>query len=370
MTDATNSSPLDRTRTPGHHVDPALFGVAVEAAGEAILITTPDLQDPGPVIVYVNPGFTRMTGYTREEAVGRSPRFLQGPETDRAVLDRLRAELAAGRPFHGETVNYRKDGSTYLIDWLITPMRDRAGEITHWIAIQRDITQLRQNEAQLRNAAEQRGLMLGELQHRVRSTLAAVRGLARRTGDTSLTAEDYAAHLDGRLNALTRVLGVIGQDPGAGISLESLVAEELLTNIAHEGEQAFISGPEVLLQPRAAETFGLALHELATNAVKYGALTSAQGRVTVRWWIEGEERQGADRLIFDWVETGAQHPVLAPQPGGFGMSLLQDTLPYELEAETTIAFTPQGLACRIALPVTPRVLRSVEDARSEPLRRC
>lgn len=368
MTDATSSSPQDRIRTPGQRDDPALFRVAVEAAGEAILITTPDLQEPGPVIVYANPAFTRMTGYTREEALGRSPRFLQGPKTDRAVLDRLRAELAAGRPFHGEAVNYRKDGSTYLIDWLITPMRDRAGEITHWVAIQRDITHLRQQEEQLRDAAEQRSLILGELQHRVRSSLAAVRALARRTGDTSLTAEDYAAHLDGRLNALTRVLGVIARDPGAGISLESLVAEELLTNIAHEGEQAFISGPEVLLQPRAAETFGLALHELATNAVKYGALTSAKGRVTVRWWTEGEERQGAARLVFDWVETGAQQPVLAPQPGGFGMSLLQDTLPYEFEAETTIAFTPQGLTCRIALPLTPRVIRSVEDDGSEPPR--
>lgn len=368
MTGSSDGNSADCLDRQEGGLDPRLFRVATEAAGEAILITTPDLEPPGPLIVYANPAFTRLTGYTREEAVGRSPRFLQGPKTERGTLDRLRADLAAGRSFHGEAVNYRKDGSTYLIDWLITPMRDEAGDITHWIAIQRDITDLRQKEGRLRKAAEHQTLLLGELQHRVMSTLAAVRALARRTGDTSLTAEDYAAHLDGRLNALTRVLGVIARDPGTGISLEGLVAEELLTNIAHEGEQAFISGPEVLLQPRAAETFGLALHELATNAVKYGALTSPRGRITVRWWIEDEEREGVARLVFDWVETGAQQPVPAPRPSGFGMSLLQDTLPYELEAETTIAFTPQGLTCRIAFPLTPRVIRSSEDDRSEPPR--
>lgn len=362
VTEATNCSPLDRAQASGHREDPDLFRVAVEAAGEAILITTPDLEQPGPRIVYVNPAFTSMTGYTREEAVGRSPRFLQGPETDRVMLDRIHEDLAQGGPFQGETVNYRKDGSTYLISWLITAMHDEAGQITNWIAIQRDITELRQKEERLREADEHRTLLLSELQNRVRNALAVVRSIVRRTDETTQTAEDYAAHLDGRLDALTRVLGVITRDPEAGIDLENLVAEELLAYVAHEGEQVSLSGPEILLQPQAAETFGLALHELATNAIKYGALASPSGRVAVRWWAESDGVQNAPRLVFDWSETGGE-PVLDPKTRGFGLNLLEETLPHALGAETTISFMRQGLTCRIALPLTKRLVRAPEGDR-------
>ena len=343
---------------PSVQGDAPLLWAALEAVGEAVLITTPDLEQPGPIIVYANPGFTRMTGYTREEAVGRSPRFLQGPETDRAVLDRMQAELGRGESFRGEAVNYRKDGSTYRIEWLITPMRDEAGRLTHWIAVQRDITDLRRNEERLRQAAEHQSYLLAELQHRVRNTLAVVRTIARRTGETSGSVEDYVSHLDGRLNAFSRVESSIARNPADGISLESLLADELLANIAREGEQAHISGPMVLLQPRAAETFGLALHELATNAVKYGALSGPEGQVRVTWRIEEAVGGGPSRLLFEWVEAGAQRPVLAPRPYGFGMNMLERTLPYDLGAETTIAFTPRGLTCRIVLPLTERVLQA------------
>lgn len=365
MTDASSSDGSERAGPPDPAANPELLRIAAEAAGEAIIITTPDLEQPGPIIVYVNPAFTRMTGYTREEAVGRSPRFLQGPGTDRATLDRLHVELASGGPFHGETLNCRKDGGHYLISWLITPMHDAAGQISHWIAIQRDITDLRRKEERLREVAAHRTLLLGELQQRVQHTLAAVRTMARRTGDTSLTAEDYAAHLDGRLNALTRVLTMITRDPSAGISLEHLVAEELLANVAHEGEQTSISGPDVLLQPGVAETFGLALHELATNAIKYGALSAPGGRVAVRWWIESADTDAPPHLVFDWVETGNQRPVPAPRPRGFGMSLLEDQLPHELEAETRLAFTPQGFSCRITLPLMRRLVRLADDIKVE-----
>ena len=114
---------------------------AVEASGEAVLITSADPTEPGPRIEYVNPAFAKMTGYSVREAVGQTPRILQGPKTDPAVLDRMRAALAAGEPFHGQTVNYRKDGSTYVVEWLITPIRDPDGRITRWISAQRDVTE-------------------------------------------------------------------------------------------------------------------------------------------------------------------------------------------------------------------------------------
>ena len=163
--------------------DLVLFRAAVEVAGEAVVITSPDLDPPGPVIEYVNPAFARMTGYAAREAIGRSPRFLQGPRTDRAVLDRMRADLAAHGTFHGEAVNYRKDGSEYVLEWRIAAIRDAAGRVSHWVAVQRDVTAHRRAE-------ERQKFLVGELQHRVRNALAVIRSIARRTAATSETAED------------------------------------------------------------------------------------------------------------------------------------------------------------------------------------
>ncbi len=113
---------------------------AVEDTEDSVLITDADLESPGPRIVFVNPGFSKMTGYSRDEVLGRSPRILQGPKTERKVLDELRRCLEKGEPFFGETINYRKDGSEYFLEWHISPVRDTAGRITHFVSVQRDIT--------------------------------------------------------------------------------------------------------------------------------------------------------------------------------------------------------------------------------------
>jgi two-component sensor histidine kinase len=127
-----------------------------------------------------------------------------------------------------------------------------------------------------------------------------------------------------------------------------LVAEELLTCAAQEGEQFSLSGPAIHLQPKAAETVGLAIHELATNAVKYGALSSPRGHVTVAWRLE--DRNGDQRLRIEWTETGV--PVIAPAPrrSGFGTELLTQTLPYQLRGTTTLTFKPGGIQCIIEIP--------------------
>lgn len=126
-----------------------LLASAVEYAEDSILITTTHLERPGPSIVFVNSAFTRMTGYTAEEAIGQTPRILQGPKTDRAVLERLRENMIRGEVFYGEAINYRKDGTEFYNEWHIEPIRNDRDEVTHYLAIQRDMTERKKAEKQL-----------------------------------------------------------------------------------------------------------------------------------------------------------------------------------------------------------------------------
>lgn len=120
--------------------DFALLQAAVEQAFNAVLVTDANLDQGGPLIEFCNPAFCRMTGYRAEELIGRSPRILQGPQTDRAVIEELRSCLYEDRYFQGSTVNYRKDGTPYYVEWNISPIRDEDGNVTHYVSVQRNIT--------------------------------------------------------------------------------------------------------------------------------------------------------------------------------------------------------------------------------------
>src|SRR5699024_9272454 len=113
---------------------------------DAILITELDLEKPGPKIVYANEGFAKITGYSREEVIGKTPRILQGPKTDRKVFNRQKSYLKSGRAFFGQAVNYRKDGSEFINQWDIHPLTDAEGNVTHWISYHHDITERKKAE--------------------------------------------------------------------------------------------------------------------------------------------------------------------------------------------------------------------------------
>ena len=143
---------LDITERKEEEERSRIYDAALQQALDAIIITDAELDAPGPHILMVNAAFTEITGYAPEEVVGNTPRILQGPKTERAVLDRLREQLTRGEAFFGSTINYRKDGSEFVMEWRISPIRDARGAITHFVATQRDITARKQSEVALRES--------------------------------------------------------------------------------------------------------------------------------------------------------------------------------------------------------------------------
>ncbi len=131
-----------------------LLSSAVQQSQDAILITNAQLDLPGPQIEFVNPAFCRMSGYASEEILGKTPRLLQGPKTDRILIKALRASMARGEIFAGETTNYRKDGTEYNVEWEIGPLYALNGAITHYVATQRDVTERRRAQTRLQHQFE------------------------------------------------------------------------------------------------------------------------------------------------------------------------------------------------------------------------
>jgi len=320
-------------------IDLRLLQAAVEAAGEAILITTADLDEPGPTILYANPAFVRLTGYHSEEAVGRSPRFLQGPRTERAALDAARGSLTAGEAFQGEAFNYRKDGSTYRVEWLITPIRDADARITHWVAAQRDVTGRRAFE-------DRQAMMVRELHHRVKNTLATVQAVLNATMRSSASMVEFSQAFGGRIVSLARTHALITEDEGQAASFEGLLRSELESY--DEGGRIALDGPHLMLPSELAVPVGMALHELTTNALRHGALAHPDGRIAVSWAVE--DGPVGRSLAWTWREHGGP---LAPPPlrEGFGMRLLNKILTAQTSAQVDVGSDEGGLRFDVRIPL-------------------
>ncbi len=257
----------------------------------------------------------------------------------RAAWERARSTdsfEADYRVYHAADDRYR---------WFTTraaAVRDEHGRLVEWLGTSTDVDDLRRLQAHQER-------LLGELQHRVRNSLAVIRSIARRTAAASETVEDFSLHLDGRLASFARTQTAATRFPTLGLDLRMIVSDELLAHLAREGEQAHISGPVVRLQPKAAETLALAFHELATNAVKFGALSVPDGAIRLSWRI-APDGDGLERLTILWDESRPGPPLARPEHRGFGTELIAVSLKYELEAETALQFRPGGLLCTISLP--------------------
>ncbi len=294
-------------------------------------------------ITLVNPLFCHIVGRTEKELHGLRMRDITHPEDlpqDATLFARM---IAEGVGFDYEKRHVRPDGSLVWVHKSVSPIIDANGQAQRVLAVVLEVTEHKLAEAH-------RELLLHELSHRVKNTLATVQSIAAQTAQSAATVEAYRNAFMARLMALsgTHNLLQIGDWHGA------LLRDVVLTELAPYQTDAVrwtIEGADVLLEPNTAVAFGMAVHELTTNAAKYGALSNADGRVDISWAVRTEADGRA--LAFAWRETGGPH-VKTKRRKGFGTRLITEGLALQLDGKIELDFEPNGIRCSIdvLLPTT------------------
>ena len=293
---------------------------------------------------YLSPAFERIWGEERAPVMADLSRWrdLVHPD-DRDEAGAALPRLLSGEPVTAEYRIVRADGSVRWIRDVGFAIRDDDGRIVRVAGIAHDFTEQRAIEQALRDSEQRQRTLLQELQHRVRNSLATIRSVARRTAEASETAEDFAAHLDGRLGALGRAQAAATRDLARGMDLRELIDDELIAVAAGQDQHIYINGPDLRLRSKVGETLTLAMHELVTNSVKFGALANG-GELSIIWRVDDAA------LTLTWAERLFQVDRSRPMRRGFGTELLEQTIPYELGAAVTLEVEPSDVRCEIRLP--------------------
>ncbi|HEX2554289.1 MAG TPA: PAS domain S-box protein [Microvirga sp.] len=315
----------------------------------AIVSSSPDAivsfsAEDGRVLTW-NRGAEALFGYTEAEAVGGPVSLIVSHDHLTAAEDRTGVyDLAMRTGQIGlDTVRRRKDGSLVPVSVSATRMTDAGGRVLGVSATFRDITERKRWE-------EHQRLLINELNHRVKNTLATVQSIASQTLRNAQNAGEARHALEDRLFALSRAHDVLTQENWEGASLADIVAQAMAP-YRHEGERRLhAAGPDVRLPPGTALAVAMALHELSTNAVKYGALANERGEIRIAWEVEPET--GGSRLRFTWTESGGP-PVAPPSRRGFGTRLIERSLAQDLGGAVRLAFEPAGLVCTVNALVAP-----------------
>ena len=315
------------------------FVVAAETTRMPMVFT--DAKAAGSPIVFVNQAFLALTGYDEDEVLAQQFNFLMDRGTDAETLTEVQTAFRGGR-VEPQVQFRRKDGRLIWVTILITPVRDRNGEVVQHFASFTDVTRHKAEEDRL-------GFLLDEVNHRTQNMFTTVLAIANQTlrgaADPGL-----ARAFEGRILALSKAHGLLGGADWEMVGLGDVV-ERMLQPFGLRDRQAprfTIIGEEVGLQPQAALALAMVFHELATNAAKYGALATDAGRVSVDWTLEPGPDGNQVRLR--WQESGGP-PVVAPTRQGFGSRLIQRGLAQELGAEVHLDYAPEGVSCRIVLPL-------------------
>lgn len=452
--------------------DLRLLAGTLSDSSVAVLITDAGREGQEPRITFVNSAMEHMTGYARDELMGKSPDILLAQDAERTAVSRLKSDASSSRGFITEIRARRRDKSDYWVTWSVSPVRDTKGKVAHFLLVQHDVTERRTAQTALsqaleklsfhvnnsplgvvewddqfrvmfwsagaerifgwkaqevvgkrpeewdivfeedraavseviarlidgrdkrnlssnrnwtrsgevidcewynsvlrstdgslvsilslvrdvterRRAEDHQRLMMRELDHRVKNNLAAVSGIADRTLDASSSLEDFRVSFHGRIDAMSRAHAALARSNWTGVGLVALL-EDVLGPFVGRVET---SGPSVTLRASEGTMLAMVFHELGVNAAKYGALSVAGGRVVVRWGVDGSgSRDQGEQLTISWSETGGA-PVSPPTRKGFGTEFIREAVSYELKGTAEITYEPQGVVCRITIPLPSR----------------
>ncbi|WP_349367720.1 PAS domain-containing protein [Salinarimonas sp.] len=299
---------------------------------------------------FVNETFRRFFGFSPAERSDIDWRDVVHPDDYDAYVETFLARFAAREPFRAQARVRRADGAWRWIESWGEPRFSEDGAFERYIGASADATERVEAE-------RHRDLLMAELDHRVKNTLAVVQGIAQHTFRNGVVGEPALEAFKGRLRALAGAHDLLTRESWAQADLAAVAAKALAFGGARE--RVRIDGPPVRVTPKQAVTMGMALHELATNALKHGALSRPRGRVCVVWRVSS----GHDcrRLVLEWRETDGP-PAAPPARRGFGLRMIERALAADLGGTVTLDFAREGLVCRLDAPLPTEARRQAAPA--------
>lgn len=323
----------------GFRDDLGPFVVAAETTRMAMVFT--DATEPDNPIIFANDAFLALTGYERGEVLGKSFNFLLAHAADaegQAVID---AEFS-GKQDRGCEVKYRrKSGDTFWVGLFVSPVRDEQGKIVQYFASFVDLSVLKAQQAESR-------MLIDELNHRVKNTLAVVQSIVWQALRSAPEPRVAREAIESRLFALSRSHDLLTREDWKGAGLRQVISEALQPFAGADSDRIRLTGEEVRFLPKTALALSVVLNELGTNALKYGALSNAEGKVRIEW--NTLEAPGGRHLVLKWQETGGPL-VKPPSHKGFGSNAIERGLSHEFGADVLLDYRPEGLVCTIDIPV-------------------
>jgi len=316
------------------------FVVAAETTRMAMVFA--DACETDNPIIFANDAFLELTGYTREEVLGQSFNFFMAHVADEEALALIRGQFEGHSETDAEILYRRKDGTEFWAGLFVSPVRDDDGDIIQNFASFVDLTAYKNEQAQSR-------LLIGELNHRVKNTLATVQSIISQATRTNADPQAIKQAVDSRLFALSRSHDLLSRENWRSAGLLEVIHDALdpFGGLDERSGRIQITGENIRFAPKAALALGIAFNELATNALKYGAFSNEYGSIRIEWTVEPSPT--GRRLVLIWTEKDG--PVVAPPSRkGFGSHVIERGLAHELDGSVQLDYLPEGVVCTMNIP--------------------
>jgi PAS domain S-box-containing protein len=343
MVDKSDKQKNAEAKVEGFKESLGPFVVAAETTRMPMVFA--DAKRPDNPIIFANDSFLSLTGYDRKEVLGKYFNFLMADAANADALARIKAEFEGGSDCGAEVLYRRRDGSEFWAVLFISPVRDKNGDIVQYFASFVDLAKHKEEQARSR-------MLIGELNHRVKNMLATVQSIVWQALRTNTDPTMIRDSIESRLLALSRSHDLLTRENWKSAGLHDVVLNALEPFGVTGGgaERIVIKGENIRFPPPAALALGIAFNELATNAIKYGALSNEVGSILIEWKIE--RTHGGDRLVLHWHERDGP-PVTPPSHKGFGSRVIERGLAHELQGTTHLDYRPDGLVFTMNIPAPP-----------------